>query len=64
VTYQWYDLGWVLCEVLSELVVVNNEVGDINVAVILLHEHVLSDLISAPWSILVEVTKTRGRTCR
>jgi hypothetical protein len=46
-TYQWYDLGWILREVLCQLVVVNNEVGNVNIAVVLLDKHVFPDLVSS-----------------
>jgi hypothetical protein len=45
--YQWYDFGGVLRQVLRELVIVDDEVGDVNVAVILLDQYVLADLVSA-----------------
>jgi hypothetical protein len=46
VAYSWYHFSWILCKVLRELVIVNNKVGDVDVAVVLLHEDVLSNLIS------------------
>jgi hypothetical protein len=45
-TYERYHFGWIGCEVLRKLVVVNNEVGYVNVAIILLDQHILSNLIS------------------
>jgi hypothetical protein len=45
-TYERYHFGWIGSEVLRKFVVVNNEVGYVNIAVVLLDKHVLSDLIS------------------
>jgi hypothetical protein len=59
VTYSWYDFSWVLCKVLRELVIVNNKMGDVDVAVILLHENILSNLISEMTLGLVQ-----GKSCK
>jgi hypothetical protein len=45
--YQWDDFGGVLRQVLRQLVVVDDEVGDVNVAVVLLDKHILAHLVSA-----------------
>lgn len=45
-THERYHFGWIGCEVLRKLVVVNNEVGDVNIAIVLLDKHIFSDLIS------------------
>lgn len=65
-TYQRYDLCWVLREVLRELVVVDYEMGDIDVAVVLLHQNILPDLISLRQSVeLKSIPPAPARhTCR
>jgi hypothetical protein len=35
--YEWYDFGGVLRQVLRELIVVDDEVGDVDVTVVLLN---------------------------
>jgi hypothetical protein len=64
--YQWYDFGGVLRQVLRKLVVVDDEVGDVNVAVILLDQYVLADLVSAWPLVLAQCIRIAcyARTCR
>jgi hypothetical protein len=49
-----------LFEFVGQLLVVGDEVGHVDVAVILLHQHVLPNLISADWLI---VQGSRRATC-
>lgn len=51
--YQRDDLSGVLGELVGELFVVGDKVGDIDVAVVLLYEHIFADLISAEMSAIL-----------
>jgi hypothetical protein len=44
--YQRDDFGGILRELVGQLFVVGDEMGNVNVAVVLLHEHILPDLVS------------------
>lgn len=45
-TYEGYDFCWVLSEIVCKLWTVADEMRDIDIAVVLLQEHVLAYLIS------------------
>ena len=46
VGYQRNDLGGVLSELVGKLFVVGDEVGNVDVAVVLLHQDIFTDLVS------------------
>lgn len=48
-SHEWDYLRRVLSEVVCKLWVVTNKVGNVNVTVVLLQEHVLSYLVSATY---------------
>lgn len=45
-THQRDHIGGVLCEFVRQLLVVGDEVGNVDVAVVLLDEHIFADLVS------------------
>lgn len=47
VSYNRYHVCWLSVQPVGKLLVVRDEVGNIDVAVVLLNEHILADLISA-----------------
>lgn len=51
-TYKRNDIGWLCRELMRKLFVVGNQMGNIYVAVILFHEHILSQLISALYTLV------------
>lgn len=52
-TYQGNDLSRILMKFMGQLFIIGDEMGNVNIAVILLYEHILAYLISA--IILVEL---------
>jgi len=48
-SHEWDYLRRVLSEIVCELWIVTNKVGNVNVTVVLLQEHVLSYLVSAAY---------------
>lgn len=63
--YQGNHIGGVLDKFVRQLLVDRDEVCDVNIAVILLDEHILAYLI--PWVIVSSCAETRAvydRTCR
>lgn len=63
-SHQRNEFGGILCELVRQLLVVGDEVRDVNVAVVLLHKHVLANLISIPPLESVRGVLTAALTCR
>lgn len=62
--YQWNDFSRVLCEILRKLVIVDDKVGDVDVAVVLLHQDIFADLVSAMVSDHLASIVLSMHTCR
>jgi hypothetical protein len=45
-THQRNDLGWLRCELVSELLVIGDQVRNVDIAVILFYQDILPKLIS------------------
>ena len=51
-SYNWNDLSGLACQSMRQLLVVRNEVRDIDIAIVLLYQNILSDLVSVYESIV------------